>query len=59
MDKKSRIGVAKFKEINWSNINDRFSQCVLSSINKSFNNESPEYFNEIYFPAEPSNMNTL
>ena len=29
----------------------------LSSIYK-FNSESPEYFNEIYFPAEPSNINT-
>ena len=28
LDKKTRIGVAEFKEINWLNINDRFSQCV-------------------------------
>ena len=34
LDKKTRIGVAEFKEINWLNINDRFSQCVLSSIYK-------------------------
>ena len=33
-------------------------QCVLSSIYKFFNSESPEYFNEIYFPAYPSNINT-
>ena len=58
MDKKTQIGFAEFKEINWLNINDRFSQCILSSIYKSFNSESPEYFNEIYFPAEPSNINT-
>ena len=58
LDKKTRIGVAEFKEINWLNINDRFSQCVLSSIYKFFNSESPEYFNEIYFLAEPSNKNT-
>ena len=58
LDKKTRIGVAEFKEINWLNINDRFSQCLLSSIYKFFNSESPEYFNEIYFPAEPSNINT-
>ena len=58
LDKKTRIGVADFKEINWLNINDRFSQCLLSSIYKSFNTESPEYFNEIYFPGEPSNINT-
>ena len=58
LDKKTRIGVAEIKEINWLNINDRFSQCVLLSIYKFFNSESPEYFNEIYFPAEPSNINT-
>ena len=34
LDKKTRIGVAEFKEINWLNINDRFSQCVLSNIHK-------------------------
>ena len=58
LDKKTRIGVAEFKEINWLNINDRFSQCVLSSIYRFYNSESPEYFNGIYFPAEPSNINT-
>ena len=58
LDKKTRIGVAEFKEINWLNINDRFSQCVLSSIYKFFNSESPEYIYEIYFPVEPSNINT-
>ena len=58
LGKKTQIRVAEFKEINWLNINDRFSQCVLSSIYKSFNSESPEYFNEIYFLAEPSNINT-
>ena len=35
-----------------------FLQWVLSSIYKFFNSESPDYFNEIYFPAEPSNINT-
>ena len=49
----------RVKEINWLNINDRFSQCVSSSIYKFFKSEILEYFNEIYFPAEPSNINTL
>ena len=57
-DKKRRTEVAEFKKINWLNINHRFSQCVLSSIYKFFNSESPEYFNETYFPGEPSNINT-
>ena len=35
-----------------------FHNAFLSSIYKFFNSESPEYFNEIYFPAEPSNINT-
>ena len=58
LDKKTWIGFPEFKEINWLNINDRFSQCVLLSIYKFFNKESPEYFNEMYFPAEPSKINT-
>ena len=57
LEKKTRIGVAEFKEINWLNINDRFSQCALSSIFKFFNSESPEYFNETYFPVEPGKIN--
>ena len=58
LDKNTQVGVNEFKEINWLNLNDRFSQCVLSSIYKFFKSESPEYFNEIYFPAEPTNINT-
>ena len=58
LEEKTRIGVAEFKEINLLNINGIFSQCVLSSIYKSFNSKNPENFNEIYFPAEPSKINT-
>ena len=58
LGKKTQIGVVKFREINWLDINDRFSQCVFSNIYTFFNSENPEYFNEIYFPAEPSNINT-
>ena len=46
--------VAKFKEINQLNINDRLCQCILLSIHEFFGGESPEYFNEVYFSAEPS-----
>ena len=56
--KKTWVGVATFKEINWWNVNDRFSHCFLSSIYKFFNSEIPEYFNEIHFLAEPSKINT-
>ena len=53
MDKKTQIGFAEFKEINWLNINDRFSQCILSSIYIFFNSENPEYCNEIYSLLNP------
>ena len=39
MDKKTQMGVAEVKEINWLNINDRFSQCALSSIYEDFNSK--------------------
>ena len=58
LEKKTQIGTPDFKKINWLNINDKFSQCILSSISKFFNSEIPEYFHEIYFPAEPSKINT-
>ena len=58
LEKKTGIRAVEFKEISWLNINDRFSQCILSSIFKFFNSEWPECFNEIYFPAEPSKINT-
>ena len=57
LHKKTRIGVAEFKEIKWLNVNDRFLQCLLPRIYKFFNSESPEYFNEIYVPAEPNHIN--
>ena len=59
LEKKTRIGVAEFKEINWLIINDRFSQCVFHlSIYNFFDSESPEYFNEIHFLVEPNKINT-
>ena len=35
-----------------------FHNAFLSSIYKFFNSGSPEYFDEIYFSAEPRNINT-
>lgn len=58
LEKNTRILVADFKEINSLDINDEFSQCVLSNIYKFFNRESPEHLNEMYFPAEASKINT-
>ena len=37
LEKRTQIEAAEFREINWLNINDRFSQCVWASIYKSIN----------------------
>ena len=60
LEKKTQIGVAEFKEINWLNINDTFSQCALSSIFKFSNSGSPESSMKFIFLLNPvSNINTL
>ena len=53
LDKKTRIGVAKFKEINWLNINDRFSQSVLSSTYKFFKVRAQNTLMEFIFLLNP------
>ena len=53
LDKKTRIGVAEFEEINWLNINDRFSQSVLSSIYKFFDSESQYTLMKFIFLMNP------
>ena len=49
LEMRAQIRTAEFKETNWLNIDNRFSQGVLSSIYKFFNNVCPEYFNEFIF----------
>ena len=38
----------KFKKINWLPIQDRFEQCILSSVYKFHNKSAPDYMNEIF-----------
>ena len=45
---RSHIGATEFKQINWLPINERFSQCVCSTIFKFFNNNCPAYMNEMF-----------
>ena len=57
LEKKTRIGVAEYKEITWLNIND-FHKAFCQVFIVFFKSKNPEYFNEIYFPAEPRKINT-
>ena len=55
---RSHIGLDEFKAINWLNVNDRFDQCVSSSVFKFFHNKSPTYMAEIYTPATNNGIGT-
>ena len=46
---RSHIGATEFKQINWLPIiNERFSQCVCSTIFKFFKNNCPAYMDEMF-----------
>ena len=55
---RSHIGLDEFKAINWLNVNERFDQCVSSSVFKFFNNKSPTYMAEIYIPVTNNGIAT-
>ena len=44
----SHIGATEFKQINWLPINERFSQCVCSTMFKFFKNNCPAYVDEMF-----------
>ena len=52
MGNRDHIGVQEFKKINWLPTKERFEQCLLVSIYNFFNKRAPEYFDEMYYPAE-------
>ena len=56
LDKKTRIGVAKFKEINRLNINDRFLQWVLSSIYGPLSCDIYDIQEDIFEGKPPQNL---
>ena len=45
---RSHIGATEFKQINWLPINERFSQCICSTIFKFFKNNCPAYVDEMF-----------
>ena len=52
MGNRDHIGVQEFKKINWLPTKEHFEQCLLVSIYNFFNKRAPEYFDEMYYPAE-------
>ena len=48
LDKMSRICLNDFLELNWLNVDGRYLQLTISDFFKFYNNQSPDYFNEIF-----------
>ena len=55
---RSHIGQDELLRINWLNVNDRVDQCASVQAFKFFNSTIPLYMNDVFSPAESSNINT-
>ena len=58
LDKMSRICVNEFLELNWLNVHDRYLQFIVSDIFKFYNNQCPDYFNEVFCPIDDNGVGT-
>ena len=56
---RSHIGATEFKQINWLPINERFSQCVCSTIFKFFKNNCLAYVDEMFFTYTQDNTTQM
>ena len=52
LDKMSRICVNEFLELNWLNVHDSYLQFIVSDICKFYNNQCPDYVNEVFCPVD-------
>ena len=58
LDQMSRICVNEFLELNWLNVHDRYPQFIVSDIFKFYNNQCPDYFNEVFCPVDDNGVAT-
>ena len=47
LEKMSRACTKDFLEFNWLNVHDRYLEFIASDIFKFYNNQCPDYFNEV------------
>ena len=52
LDKRSGICVNEFLELNWLNVHHRYLQFIVSDISKFYNNQCPDYFDDVFCPAD-------
>ena len=58
LDKRSKIRIKEFLQLNWLNVHNRFLQFIVSDIFKFQNDQCPDYFNEIFCPAGENSVIT-
>ena len=58
LQSKEHISNEHFHKLNWLPINQRFQQCVTSTVFKFVQNKCPAYMNEVFRPAENMRINT-
>ena len=56
--KMSRIYVKEFLELNWFNVLDRYLEFIISDIFKFYDNQCPDYFNEVFCPVDDNGVAT-
>ena len=52
-----RICAKEFLELNWLNVQDRCLEFIVSIV-KFYDNQCPDYFNEIFFPVNNNGVTT-
>ena len=56
LDKLKHISHEEFESLNWLSVTYRFKQCVISIFFKYFNEQCPNYLNEVFGVATESNF---
>ena len=58
LDKMSRVCTKEFLELNSLNVHDRYLQFIVTDIFKFYNNQCPDYFNEVSCPVDDNGVAT-
>ena len=56
LDKLKHISQEEFERLKWLPVTCRFKQCVISIVFKYFNEQCPNYLNEVFDVATESNF---
>ena len=58
LQSREHISNEHFHKLNWLPINQRFQQCVTSTVFKSVQNKCPAHMNEVFRPSENMRIST-